>query len=257
MTYRWNVPDFAAGYDRAAPEIHPHYLELQDWILSRLADWSARLPDDCPWRIVDLGAGSGRLAERCLDRFPSARATVVDQSEAFLALAERRLERFGQRASLEQARLQEWSSALEAPAAIVSMSAIHHLAPLEKQSLYQRCRAALVRGGLLVNADEVRAANDDEYLRLLNGWWAHMQAKLSDGAIPDSMRAILESWRERNIVRFGDQRLSGDDCHETVETQLGYLAAAGFSDLRCPWRKSLWAVMDGAVIGGSEVSGGQ
>ena len=48
------------------------------------------------------------------------------------------------------------------PAAIVSMSAIHHLDPSEKQQLYARCFTALADGGVLLNGDEVRAAGDAE-----------------------------------------------------------------------------------------------
>jgi tRNA (cmo5U34)-methyltransferase len=243
--YRWNVPDFAAGYDQAAATIHPHYVELQDEILKRLAAWLAELPGGAAPRIVDLGGGSGRLVERCLEKFPQARATVVDQSEAFLAVAERKLERFGDRAMVSLCRLQDWTASFDSPAAIVSMSAIHHLTPEEKQVFYARCFAALARGGLLINADEVRPAGDAEYLRELQAWWKHMETNLASGAIPAAMRPILESWRERNIDRFSAPKKSGDDCHETVEQQLEYLSRAGFERVVAPWRRGMWAVMIG------------
>jgi SAM-dependent methyltransferase len=196
-------------------------------------------------RIVDLGGGSGRLIERCLDRFPSAKATVVDQSEAFLAVAERRLAKFGERAAVELCRLQDWRAKFDCPAAIVSMSAIHHLTPEEKQAFYRRCFEALVHGGLFINADEVRPAGDADYLRELTAWWQHMDAGLASGAIPAAMRPILESWRERNIDRFEAPRKSGDDCHEPVEQQLDYLREAGFESVAAPWRREMWAIMMG------------
>ena len=97
--------------------------------------------------VVDLGGGSGRLLERVLERFANAQAVLVDQSAAFLAIAERRLARFGERVTLIEKRLQDdWRAELPAtPDALVSMSAIHHLEPAEKQALYRtlsRCARA-------------------------------------------------------------------------------------------------------------------
>ena len=99
-TYRWNTSAAAEAYDQAAPVIHPYYVAVQDQILGALS-----LAVEEPFVLVDLGGGSGRLAERVLERFKSARAVVVDQSEPFLALAERRLARFAPRAKFLQRRL--------------------------------------------------------------------------------------------------------------------------------------------------------
>src|SRR6266481_5650545 len=93
-SYRWNTSDFAVGYDAAADVIHPHYLAIQDAILGLLPGELAG-----GGLVVDLGGGSGRLVERILERWPLAKAIVLDQSEPFLALAERRLARFGLRAT--------------------------------------------------------------------------------------------------------------------------------------------------------------
>ena len=158
-TYRWNTSAAAEAFDAGAPAIHPFYAVVQDEILSLLA--ANGLADDRrePKCVVDLGGGSGRLVERVLERFAGTRAVLVDQSAAFLAIAERRLARFGERVTLVERRLQDdWSAALAtAPDALVSMSAIHHLEPAEKQSLYARCYEALAPNGLFLNGDELAA----------------------------------------------------------------------------------------------------
>ena len=199
-TYRWNTSDFAEGYDAAADKIHPYYLEIQDAILERL-------PADLLGKgglVVDLGGGSGRLVERILDSWPRASAIVLDQSEPFLALAERRLARFGSRATCVLARLQDdWKSQLPAQAAaIVSMSAIHHLEPAEKQTLYSQCAEALAPGGVLMNGDEVRDANDARYRAELESWAAHMRRGMADGSIGEIFHPALHKWIERNVTRF-------------------------------------------------------
>jgi tRNA (cmo5U34)-methyltransferase len=239
--YRWNTTDFAAGYDQAADVIHPHYLEIQDAILSLL-------PADLPAGslVVDLGGGSGRLMERILDRLPVT-GVVIDQSEPFLALAERRLARFGSRAVCMLARLQDrWPGQLPArPAAIVSVSAIHHLEPEEKQQLYRQCFDALTPGGLLLNGDEVRAADDDAHRAELEAWAAQMRAAMSSGRVPESFHPALEKWIDRNVTRFGEPKRSGDDCHETIAAQLDYFRHVGFAAADCPWQQAMWALLRG------------
>jgi tRNA (cmo5U34)-methyltransferase len=240
QNYRWNTSDFAVGYDASAQTVHPHYREIQDAILAGLS-----LASDATSLVVDLGGGSGRLVERVLDRWPGASGLVLDQSEAFLALAERRLARFGPRAACVKARLQDDFPSLlpQQPAAIVSMSAIHHLEPAEKQDVYRRCHEALVPGGLLLNGDEVRPAADDAYLAELQAWADHMLRSIAAGAVADVFHPALHTWIERNVSRFGQPKHSGDDCHETIQTQLDYLRSAGFDSADCPWHKALWAVL--------------
>jgi len=242
MSYRWNTSDFAIGYDAAAETIHTRYLAIQDEILRLLM-----LPADRPALVVDLGGGSGKLMERILDQWPLARGMVLDQSEPFLALAERRLERFGERATCTKSRLQDdWPGLLpQTVTAFVSMSAIHHLEPAEKAALYGRCYEQLAPGGLLLNGDEVRATEERDYLAALSNWADHMRREMSSGSIPVTFHDALHGWIDRNVTRFGQPKKSGDDCHETIAAQFGYFRAAGFSIADCPWQRELWAVMRG------------
>ena len=242
QTYRWNVAEHAAGYDAAAAILHPHYDEIQQTIVDLVPQ-----PDDAEFLAVDLGGGSGRLAEKLLEQFSRASVVVVDQSQAFLDLASARLSRFRERARCVVARLQDnWTAHLPAPpAAIVSTSAIHHLAAEEKRDLYRRAYEALAPGGVLLNGDEIRAEVDSDYLRALVTWSDHMLSLVDSGRIAAPMRPLLEGWRERNVTRFGEPRSSGDDCHETVATQLDYFRACGFRQVASLWQKQLWAVLQG------------
>jgi tRNA (cmo5U34)-methyltransferase len=238
--YRWNVSDFAVAYDQAAERVHPFYLQLQDAILRELS-----FPLDAELLVVDMGGGSGRLVERILDKWPKSRGLVLDQSGPFLALAERRLARFGSRASCVQARLQDdWLSLLPTPpAAIISMSAIHHLDPREKQTFYQRCFAALPPGGRLLNGDELRPDDDAQYLPLLREWVAMWESGIADGSIPPGIHAALRGWEDRNVIRFGQPQQSGDDCHETAAAQLDYFRQAGFAETKLLWHEKLWGLL--------------
>jgi tRNA (cmo5U34)-methyltransferase len=239
-TYRWNTSAAAEAYDAAAPDIHPHYESVQNAILDQLP-----FAADESIVVVDLGAGSGRLVQRLLVKFSNVRASLVDQSEPFLALAERKLQPFASRTSFIQRRLQDnWAAELTTtPDVIVSTSAIHHLEPQEKQSLFARCFDALRPGGRFINGDEYRPADDVAYRALLEEWSAHMNEAISMGRIPESFRATFDQWYDRNIRRFGESKKSGDDCLETIETQAGYLRAAGFAGVEVAWADKLWAVV--------------
>jgi len=239
-SYRWNISQFAAGYDAAAEHVHPLYSEIQDEVLAAIP-----FVKDESFLLVDLGGGSGRLVERALDQWPNSRAMVYDQSEAFLALAERRLARFGDRATTYLGRLQEdFTPAMPEPVgSFVSMSAIHHLDEYEKRLLAQRVAAALRPGGVFINGDEVRPDNESDYFARLQKWADHMQVGLATGAIPSLMHDILHGWIERNVTRFSEPRHSGDDCHDTAEHQLTFFADAGMKTQPVKWRKEMWGVM--------------
>jgi cyclopropane fatty-acyl-phospholipid synthase-like methyltransferase len=239
-TYRWNTSGAAEAYDAAAPVIHPYYEKVQDEILGLLPFGAEEAFD-----LVDIGGGSGRLAERVLEQFALAHVTVVDQSEPFLALAERRFARFAPRATIVQSRLQDdWAAELKAsPNVIVSTSAIHHLEPTEKRALYVKCYAALEPSGMFINGDEYRPESDAALEALLEEWSIHMSSAIAEGRIPESFRATLDFWKDRNINRFSEPKKSGDDCHETLATQVGYLNDAGFGEVAATWGEKLWAVV--------------
>ena len=238
--YRWNADQPAQDYDAAAEHIHPHYLEIQDKILQLLQEKELGAP-----LIVDLGGGSGRLMERILQSIPQAMGVVIDQSDAFLALAAERLQRFGVRANLSQHRLQDdWSTDLPGSVdAIISTSAIHHLDPQEKQALFTQCHECLQPNGTFINGDEYRPADQDEYFQLLKNWSDHMRAKLETGSIAVSFGEMVDRWHERNITEFSRPKQSGDDCHETVQEQIDSLQRWGFHQVTLHWQQDLWGVL--------------
>lgn len=237
---RWNEADLAHGYDLAAHLIHPWYEVLQAQLLHGVATLHEPQP-----HVIDLGAGSGRWAVRFLNEFPGGRITLVDRSAPFLELARARLSH--DRATLVCSALQDdWTLAVPRPAhAIVSMSAIHHLESHEKRRLYQRCFDSLTPGGLLLNGDEIRPSTQAEYLSVMQAWAGHMRSLINAQKVTPAMAQGLEKWCERNIERFEEPRQSGDDCHDTAETQLAMLREIGFVEVDLVWSEGLWGCLYG------------
>ncbi|QDV76153.1 class I SAM-dependent methyltransferase [Botrimarina mediterranea] len=239
-TYRWNARQFAASYDAAGPVIHPYYDEVQAAVVAAVPFGASGAV-----KIIDLGGGSGRLAERLLTAFPAATVTVVDPSGPFLELARERLARFGDRAGFVSSRAQEsvWRRLVGPVDAIVSTSALHHLDAEEKNAVFAACCDSLEPGGLFVNGDEYRPPSDATYLAYLQEWGDHMRSAVAAGLTPPSFAEVVDRWAERNLDDFGGERQSGDDCHETVEEQTARLYGAGFKRVETRWRERLWGVL--------------
>lgn len=238
-TYRWNADQAAADYDAAGPVIHPLYDEVHETVVGALADMV-----ESPSYVIDLGGGSGRLAEQVLERFPLATLTVVDPSEPFLRLARGRLARFGERANFHAGRAQEpWGDALAPADAIISTSALHHLELGEKNLAFAACYAALKPGGVFINGDEHRPPSDRTYRELLETWGEHMRSSVTAGLIPETFGPLLDRWEASNLHDFGGPRQSGDDCHETIEEQTARLYGAGFQEVRTAFQERLWGVL--------------
>jgi hypothetical protein len=102
---------------------------------------------------------------------------------------------------------------------------------------------------VLLNGDEVRAETDAEYRRHVERWAAHMQRLIEMQAVTPAMADALTGWRERNVARFGEPRVSGDDCHETAAAQLSYFVDAGFVATAVVWERELWSVLRGRKPG--------
>jgi ubiquinone/menaquinone biosynthesis C-methylase UbiE len=64
------------------------------WALDRLDPWG---------EVLELGSGSGAMAEELLGKFPSIRLTATDVDPAMVEAASRRLKAFGDRVKVQQA----------------------------------------------------------------------------------------------------------------------------------------------------------
>jgi trans-aconitate methyltransferase len=129
------------------------------------------LPDDlsAPLRIVDLGAGDGKVAAVVLDRYPAASSVLVDFSELMMRKGIERLARFQGRYSYLHWDMNggDWPAELGGPFnAVVSSAAIHHLSNERKKWLNAAVAARLAPGGVFANYDLFRdpgaVLGDDE-----------------------------------------------------------------------------------------------
>jgi tRNA (cmo5U34)-methyltransferase len=175
-------------------------------------------------RLVELGIGSGALAERCLERLPAARLTGIDADPAILKQAAARLASFGRRVTLEAGDFTR--VALPACTAVVASLSLHHLHTRpDKVRTYRRIRAALVRGGLLVTADAALADDARARRRTVDAWRAHLRQFYSHS----ETAAYFRAW-------------SKEDVYFTLHEELSMLRRAGLAP-EVIWRTGAFAVL--------------
>jgi SAM-dependent methyltransferase len=169
------------------------------------------LDGEGPATVVELGVGSGRIAEAILDRLPAARVVGVDSSPAMLALAEQRLRPFGGRASLVLGDLTQ-PERIELPArfdAAVSVQALHHLDDDAKARVFRWLPQALAPRGLMLLRDKVTVS--PLLFPAYRSLWLRQPVPMAD---------TIEAYEE-SLVRKGDRPAS-------LERHLAWLRDGGF-----------------------------
>lgn len=134
--------DPATYLDMILEEI-PLYRVLQEQVTLAVEPTRAR-------RVLELGTGTGETASCVLGVLNEATLVGLDESQAMLAEARRKLPRAELRVQRLQDPLPEGSFDL-----VFSALAVHHLDESEKADLFKRVSERLLPGGTFVLADLV------------------------------------------------------------------------------------------------------
>jgi tRNA (cmo5U34)-methyltransferase len=213
--------DEADESDALTRRYQTRYDEMLDELISRV-----RVPAGA--RILDLGGGTGTLAEQLLDRMPGASITVLDASSRALAVAERKLHRFAPRVRFVERVFEDMP---EGPfEAVVSTLALHHLGTDdEKKRQYARILAALTPGGCFWQGESVVNGSTEDAELDERRWveWLRTQ-DFSE----DEVQGLLE-------------RVHDNDRPAPLVDQLVWLRDLGFVRVDCTWRYLMYAVFGG------------
>jgi ubiquinone/menaquinone biosynthesis C-methylase UbiE len=206
-------------YDRRIRTFIPYYEEILDTVGDAVLTVRGREPT-----IMDLGIGTGALAQRCLAAVPRANLLGIDADPGILAAARRRLRRYAGRLHLTAGNFLKTS--LPRCEAVVATLALHHIrsAPA-KERFYRRCRAALSTNGILVTGDVFLAHEPALRERHFAIWREHMERSYS----PREARQFLKMW-------------SAEDRYLPLETELQLLKRAGFRG-EVAWRRPPFGVI--------------
>jgi tRNA (cmo5U34)-methyltransferase len=203
---QWQKREAAAAWDFGHGSHLPTRAEQQDLLLALLA--GSQIGDAA---VLDLGVGSGRVAEVVLDELPHAELVGLDFSRPMLDLARARLGRFGSRVLLRHGDLAE-PEAIDLPhrryKAAFSVQTLHHLDDREKAAALAWTAGLVEPGGLVVIVDRVRVEEP-----LFKDWlvvWRRVD--------PTASTTFAEHLEE--LTRAGDRPA-------TLEDQLSWMNEVG------------------------------
>jgi tRNA (cmo5U34)-methyltransferase len=192
------------------------YLERADSISHRQEGESALLEfiPRTVSRILDLGAGDGRLLGLARQEHPDTEAVAVDFSPTMLEAAR---QRFAGQSSVSVVghNLDEPLPGLGKFDAVISSFAIHHLVHERKRALYAEIYALLNPGGIFCNLEHVASPTPRLHKEFLERIGFTVETE-------DPSNKLLD-----------------------VETQLGWLRRIGFLDVDCHWKWRELALLAG------------
>jgi tRNA (cmo5U34)-methyltransferase len=212
----------ASEYDRIIRTFIPGYEAM---LATQLRWLATTMPET--GLVVDLGGGTGALAQAVAERFPRVHIQVWDTDPQMLAVAEQRLRRYGDRVALVQRSFYE---TLPEAHAFVASLALHHIREEEqKRRLYAHVFQSLHAPGIFLNGDCVMNSSPLADAEYYHGWEAFMG---SAGISPEEARGHFAAW-------------SKEDRYFSIPAELAMLAEAGFPFPDCFWKEGPIAVYGG------------
>lgn len=211
------------AYDATIRQFIPGYEAMLGVAARELAPVASGL-------VLDLGGGTGALAEAILQISGSGTVELIDVDREMLARARTRLARFGGRARFTEA---SFLGPLPRCNGAAASLALHHVRALDaKQALYQRIHDALEPGGVFVNADATMPVEPAASEAIWSAWADHM---VEQGIA-----------RERAFQHFDEW--ADEDTYFPLDEELAAVASAGF-DAECAWREVGMTVVVGRKAG--------
>jgi tRNA (cmo5U34)-methyltransferase len=185
----------AGAFDDRVVKIIPCYQEMLTALVGGLL-----FPSGQKIRVLDLGCGTGTVAQRVKRRFPNARIRCVDLAPAMLALAADKL-RGVPGIEFERADLQHYVPAGPYDA-VVSSLALHHLATdADKRKVHRRIYRALVPGGVFVNADITVSPQEAIQGFYLRKWAEYIRKSFSQAELKRNHRRYQREDRPAVLLR--------------------------------------------------------
>lgn len=203
--------EMARDFEQVKRKVIPGYREIEKCIFSYLSFTRSR-----KIALLELGTGTGALAQDLLKHFPRAIYTGIDFSDKMLEIAAHRLRKYDKRVTLQNADLNKMKVGGRYDL-IISLFTIHHV--FNKKGLVKNLYTLLKPGGCFFYADAAFSTHQKLEKKFIAGWKNFMaRSGLSRGKIGK----VIEAHR-----RY--------DHPETIETQLHFLKKAGFKHYDIVW----------------------
>jgi tRNA (cmo5U34)-methyltransferase len=212
----------AQEFDVTIRRLIPYYEQMIDALVTALPFGQMQT-----FRVVDLGCGTGTIAQRIKDIYPQAQITCVDIAPKMLQIAERKLgtsDMYYQIANFEN---YEFSETFDVA---ISSLALHHLVSDEdKIRFYKKIYDCLKPSGIFYNADVILGSSSHLQSRYMSKWQEYMSLNVS-------VEEIEQKW----IPKHYDE-----DHPAKLMSQLAWLQEMGFTEVDVIWKYYNFAVYGG------------
>lgn len=212
----------AADYDRVIRTFIPGYERM----LATVEHWLKQtIPVE--GRVIDLGGGTGALAQSILSHLPGVHVEIWDIDPQMLAVARERLSPFARRVTFVE---RSFTSELPPCDAVVASLALHHIPQrAAKRAAYANIFAALKAPGIFLNGDaavDLAGPGGDGFQRQ---WGDFMK---SQGMSDTEVARHFASWAQ-------------EDTYFSLFDELRALFDVGFAQPDCFWKEGPIAVYGG------------
>lgn len=173
--------------------------------------------------ILDLGAGTGLLTEKVLEKYPKAKVDLIDLSDNMLEVAK---ERFANNNNIS-VQVADYSVCNFGNIydAIISSLSIHHLEDQAKVSLYEKIYAHIVSEGIFINAEQV--LGETAFIEnIYRQFWE---------------KDVEQSGLKKEEILSAYERVKLDK-RTPLSVQLNWLKDIGFKDVTCLYKNYSFAV---------------
>jgi tRNA (cmo5U34)-methyltransferase len=234
------------------------YRQIAEIAVPRRREMTATLVSVIPFapeqtfRIVEIGAGDGRLADVLLECFPFATLLALDGSESMRRATTARTARFGGRVAVHPFELAalDWWDLMHGADLVVSSLCLHHLTDAKKRYLYKAIAQRLAGSGALLVADLIEPLHPSARRLAAESWDASARAQAAAAGAPEQFASFVAGrW---NHYRFGEPM----DRPSALFHHLIWLKHAGFAAVDCFWLCAGHAVYGGFMDTGDRVAGG-
>ncbi|MBI3004127.1 MAG: class I SAM-dependent methyltransferase [Ignavibacteriales bacterium] len=212
----------AVEYDRIIRTFIPGY----DEILREIVKWLGSTLRSGGF-VIDLGGGTGSLAEAIVKGFPGAKLEIRDTDGKMLDVARQRLSEFGSRVQLSATSFYE---PLPQCDAVVATLALHHVDDMAKKTrIYRNIFQALGSPGIFLNGDCTMSQQKTVQESELRVWSDFMK---SQGMSDEEVKKHFAEWDE-------------EDTYFSLSEEFSALHAAGFQEPECFWKNGPMAIYGG------------
>ena len=189
----------------------PHLLDLHEAIIRLLPE--PRVAE--PYRVLDIGTGTGLLVERILEKIDGAQAHLVHAEQSHLDAAEDRLSRFAGQTSYELCEYVRLN--LDGPYDTIILELdVNFMESKSRRTLLSAVYAALRRGGRMLTIVQARGATDALEDLYVEQWRKMAQERgATDGELD---HAVFASAKDRTA---------------TLAQQLEWMSGDGFENVDC------------------------